>query len=98
MKLTAKPSERAEHDEEEFAFLQSVATDLLEMLEDAEKAIAKRYHDQLMDMDEALGLWELLPAKVRTAIKRGDEGPQIRCVECGVLGHTRHCSIGGRFK
>ena len=98
MKLTANPIEPQKQDEEELAFLQSVATELMDMLEDAEKAIAKKYHDQLFDLDESLALWELLPAKVRTAIKRGDAGPQIRCVECGVLGHTRGCSIGGRYK
>lgn len=59
--------------EEEQAFLMGLANEFIEMLEAAERAMAKKYADQLFDVDEGLALWGLLPAKVRTAIKRGRE-------------------------
>lgn len=83
--------------EEEQAFLTDLADELLGMLEDAEKAIKTKLDAQMFDQDEYLALWGLLPAKVRTAIKRAGE-TQATCAECGVAGsHTRHCSVGGRF-
>lgn len=57
--------------EEEQEFLEALAKELIEMLESAERAMAKKYADQLFDTEEGLALWGLLPAKVRTAIKRG---------------------------
>lgn len=57
--------------EEEQEFLERVAQELIDILEDAEKALAKKIDEQRMDQDEYLALWSLLPAKVRTAIKRG---------------------------
>lgn len=57
--------------EEEQAFLQSLANELIGMLESVEREMAKKYADQLFDTEEGLAIWSLLPAKVRTAIKRG---------------------------
>lgn len=57
--------------EEEQEFLKALAVELIEMLENAERAMAKKYADQLFDTEEGLAFWSLLPSKVRTAIKRG---------------------------
>ena len=57
--------------EEEQAFLQTAANELIEMLESAEKAMAAKYAGQRFDLEEQLAVWSLLPSKVRTAIKRG---------------------------
>lgn len=100
MKLTAVPStpEYLAESEEEQVFLRSLAEELLQQLEDCERAMAKRFDEQMMDMDEGNALWSLLPAKVRTAINRGrSQTPQI-CTQCGGCGsHTRNCTVGGRF-
>ncbi len=73
MRLTADQPLAASNfgGEEEQAFLQSLAAELIEMLEATEKAMSAKYNGQNFDIEEALALWELLPAKVRTAIKRG---------------------------
>lgn len=57
--------------EEEQLFLRGVASELIEILDTAERAMAKKYADQMFDIEEALACWSLLPSKVRTAIKRG---------------------------
>lgn len=57
--------------DEEQVFLLLLAEELIEMLESAERAMAKKYADQLFDTEEGLAFWSLLPSKVRTAIKRG---------------------------
>ncbi len=62
--------------EEEQAFLQALAAELIGMLECCELALATKYAAQMFDIDEGLAFWSLLPAKVRTAIKRGKDGTQ----------------------
>lgn len=57
--------------EEEQEFLTGVAVDLIQMLEVTERAMAKKFDEQLFDLEEGNACWSLLPAKVRTAIKRG---------------------------
>jgi len=95
MKLEPAPSVTSEEEQE---FLGNLAIEMVAMLEDTERALAKKYDEQLFDVDEGLAMWDLLPAKVKTAIKRGREGPKAVCSECGLSGtHIRHCSIGGRF-
>lgn len=84
--------------EEEQAFLRKLAAEFIDSLEDTERALAAKYDAQMFDVDEGLAMWDLLPAKVKTAIKRGRETPKTVCPECQLAGtHTRHCSIGGRF-
>ena len=57
--------------EEEQEFLQTVAIELIQQLEQCEKAMADKFDQQLFDLEEGNACWSLLPAKVRTAIKRG---------------------------
>lgn len=100
MKLTDTPTapEFLAESEEEQAFLRSLADEFVEMLEGTEKAMAAKFDAQMFDLDEGNALWALLPAKVRTAIRRGKEVPGEVCPACKAIGtHTRNCSIGGRF-
>jgi len=57
--------------EEEQAFLESFAIELIQQLDQCEKAMAAKFDGQLFDLEEGNACWSLLPAKVRTAIKRG---------------------------
>lgn len=57
--------------EEEQDFLRSLATEMIDQLEAVETALAVKFDAQLFDLEEGNALWSLLPAKVRTAIKRG---------------------------
>ncbi len=57
--------------EEEQEFLRDLATAFITVLEDCERALAKKFDDQLFGLEEGNALWSLLPAKVRTAITRG---------------------------
>jgi hypothetical protein len=100
VKLAATPTapEFLAMSEEEQAFLQEIATNLLTTLEEAERAVARSLAAQNLDQEEQLALWALLPAKVKTAIKRANAPPGTLCTICGLTGsHTRHCSIGGKF-
>lgn len=82
--------------EEESAFLAELAKEMVQMLEGVERGLTAKY--DTLDSEEGLSLWGLLPAKVKTAIKRGRETPRLVCPECGLMdAHMRHCSIGGRF-
>lgn len=84
--------------EEEQTFLQTLAIELIGTLDQTEQAMARKFDEQLFDLDEGNACWSLLPAKVRTAIRRGRERVGGICGECGGLGtHTRNCTIGGRF-
>ena len=84
--------------EEERAFLQGVAAELVKTLEDAERAVAQKLDEQRLDQDEHLALWELLPSRVKTAIKRVNTPPGVLCNECGLTGaHIRNCPAGGKF-
>ena len=60
--------------EEEEAFLQALAVELIGMLEACERDMSDKFDAQLFDLDEGNACWSLLPAKVRTAIKRGKDG------------------------
>lgn len=51
--------------------LSALAEDLCDILTIAERTMASKVVG--MEMDEHLALWSLLPAKVRTAIKRGGQ-------------------------
>lgn len=99
MKLTDAPAEIVVQNDEEHKFLRSLANDLIDMLEATERAMAEKFNGQMFDLDEGNELWSLLPAKVRTAIKRGGEKKSlVVCVTCGGLGtHTRNCTVGGKF-
>ena len=99
MKLTDTPGVVIVEDEEEQKFLRSLANELIDMLESTERAMAEKFNGQLFDLDEGNDLWSLLPAKVRTAIRRGGEKKSlVVCVTCGGLGtHTRNCTVGGKF-
>ena len=80
--------------EEEQDFLTGLAVDLIGMLESTERDMAAKFDGQLFDLDEGNALWALLPAKVRTAIKRGREKAGGVCSDCGGVGtHTRNCTI-----
>lgn len=57
--------------EEEQKFLDGIAVDLIQILECAERDMVDKLNAQMFDQEEYLALWALLPAKVRTAIKRG---------------------------
>lgn len=57
--------------EEEQQFLNLIALELIEQLEQCERAMALKFDAQLFDLEEGNACWSLLPAKVRTAIKRG---------------------------
>ena len=59
--------------EEEQEFLTTLAGELITALEDCERALTAKVTAQLFDHEEYLALWSLLPAKVRTAIKRGGQ-------------------------
>jgi hypothetical protein len=84
--------------EEEQEFLEKLAAEFVTILEDAEKALARKIDAQMFDVDEYAEFWSLIPAKVKTAIKRGNAQPGTTCAECRLTGtHTRHCSIGGKF-
>lgn len=84
--------------EEEREFLQGIAADLVKTLEDAERAIVSKLDAQMLDQDEVLALYGLLPSRVKTAIKRVNTPPGTLCAECGLTGaHTRFCPTGGRF-
>lgn len=61
------------HGEEEHSFLCALAQEFIGMLEDTERAMAKKIEAQRFDQDEYLAFWSYLPAKVRTAIKRGSQ-------------------------
>lgn len=96
--LAVVDDEFLEQSDEEQVFLRSLADELIAQLEDCEKAMAKTFDDQMMDLDEGNALWALLPAKVRTAIRRGRSGTPQVCNDCGGCGnHTRNCITGGRF-
>jgi hypothetical protein len=99
MKLTDAPAEFIAENEEERDFLRSLANDLIDMLESTERAMAEKFNAQMFDLDEGNDLWSLLPAKVRTAIKRGGEKKSlVACLTCGGVGtHTRNCTVGGKF-
>lgn len=100
MKLAATPTspEFLAESEEEQQFLQGLADGLIDTLETTERGMAKFFDDQMFDLDEGNALWSLLPAKVRTAIRRGREKAGGTCGECGGIGsHTRNCTVGGRF-
>lgn len=73
MRLSAPPTapDFIAQSEEEQAFLLSLATELIQQLEDCERAMAAKFDAQHFDLEEGNALWSLLPAKVRTAIKRG---------------------------
>lgn len=58
--------------EEEREFLEGIATRLIQMLSETEKAMADLYYRTHLDQDEMLEVWGQLPAKVRTAINRGN--------------------------
>lgn len=59
----------AVHDEQP-AYIETLANELIDMLNKAEIAIANKISDARLEQDEYLAVWGLLPSKVRTAIKR----------------------------
>jgi len=73
MKLTDTPCtpEFLSQSEEEQVFLRALAEEFIQQLEDCERAMAVKFDAQHFDLEEGNALWSLLPAKVRTAIKRG---------------------------
>lgn len=75
MRLTDTPSmpEFLAQSEEEQAFLLALAGEFIQQLEDCERAMAQKFAAQHFDLEEGNALWSLLPAKVRTAIKRGGQ-------------------------
>lgn len=99
MKLTDAPAEFVVRNKEQETFLQDLANDLIDMLESTERAMNAKFNGQNFDLDEGNDLWSLLPAKVRTAIRRGGEKRSlVTCLECGGVGtHTRNCTVGGKF-
>jgi hypothetical protein len=100
MKLVATPStpEFLSMSEEEQVFLRGIAEEIVGLLESAEAAMAARWAAVKLDQEEQLALWTILPARVRTAIKRVNAPPAVECAECGLTGaHARNCPIGGRF-
>jgi DNA-directed RNA polymerase specialized sigma subunit len=70
MKLTDAPASNVDDAEKEF--LDNIAKDLIGMLADTERQMARLYYRSHLDQEEMLEVWGQLPSFVRTSIKRGN--------------------------